>query len=73
MVAIIRSRLVRIVAQRESYDALNMDFFFTSHKTATRDSHKSRLIIDRCQEQPIRNISDNFGCALVFCGKSIFA
>lgn len=33
MVAIIRSRLVRIMTQRESDDALNMDFFFPAAKS----------------------------------------
>lgn len=73
MVAIIRSRLVRIMAQRESDDALNMDFFFSSRKIVTRDSHKLRLIIDGCQEQPARNINGNFSRTFVFSGKSIFA
>lgn len=73
MVAIICSRLARIVAQRESDDTLNMDFFFSDRKIVMRDSHKSALIIDECQEHPARDINDNFGRALVFSGKSIFA
>jgi len=72
MVAIIRSLLARIVTQRESDDALNMDFFSKVAKLLQEiHLNQDRLLTN------VRNnacdVNHNFGCALVFSGKSIFA
>lgn len=60
MVAIIRSRLARIAAQRGSDDALNMDFFVPSREIVTRRPRKSGLIIEQYWEWPSYDVNALF-------------
>lgn len=73
MVAIIRSRLARIAAQRGSDDALNMDFSSPVAKSWWEVRINRDWLLNSARSDRLVVLIFVSGRALVFGGKSIFA
>lgn len=73
MVAIIRSRLARIAAQRGSDDTLNMDFSSPVAKSWWEVRINRDWLLNSARSDRLVVLISVSGCVLVFGGKSIFA